>query len=271
MPRISSAAASRLAILALLLGVAGCFNPFDPRIAIQGGNSKPPPLPDSPVGIIQLFQWCWRNRAYDNYQELFTDNYRFQFATGDSAGDFYRSTPWTRSDELATAQHLFVTGTPSVPPATSITLDFTQDLDVEPDPRAGKTDTTYHRLINAQVLLRVNLSDATQEVRGPVYFYVIRGDSAIIPPELVQRGFGPDPHRWYIEQWVDGTLQTGAFAATQPPLDDRIRGTPLPLAGAAFIGRRQAAMSSVTARGAPRTPASPLIPVTWGALKVEFR
>jgi hypothetical protein len=254
---------ARLALLTLLCGTAGCFNPFDPRLAIEGGNSKPPPVPDSPIGIIQLFQWCWRNRAYDTYQELFTDNYRFEFATGDSAGDFYRDTPWTRSDELATAQHLFVTGTPSQPPATSITLDFTQDLRVDVDPRPGKTDTTYHRLVTAQVLLRVNLSDGTQEVRGPVYFYVIRGDSAIIPPELIQRGFKPDSHRWYIEQWVDGTLQGGAFAAERAPLWDRARGAP--------TLRYVATSSTAPPRPATGSGAAPVVSLTFGALKVEFR
>ena len=260
--RLCGASRARLALLALLFGAAGCFNPFDPRLALQGGNSKPPPLPDSPIGIIQLFQWCWRNRAYDTYQELFTDNYRFEFATGDSAGDFYRNgTPWTRSDELATAQHLFVTGTPSQPPATSITLDFTQDLIVDVDPRPGKTDTTYHRLVSGQVLLRVNLSDGTQEVRGPVYFYVIRGDSAIIPPELIQRGFKPDSTRWYIEQWVDGTLQGSAFAAQRAPLDDQARGSTAP-----------ASLAAVAAPP-PRPDAGTrtFVDLSWGALKVEYR
>lgn len=257
----------RLAALALLLAVAGCYNPFDPRLASRSGNSKPAPLPDTPAGVIYLFQWCWQNRAYDAYQEIFTDNYRFEFATGDSAGDFYRSTPWTRSDELATAQHLFVTGTPSNPPATSITLDFTQDLSVDVDARPGKTDTTYHRFVTAQVLLRVNLSDGTQEVRGPVYFNVVRGDSAIIPPELIQRGFRPDSTRWYIERWVDGTLQNGAFAARHDPGWNAAGPAAYP---ARARGDRGAPAAGAAARAGPAGSGRTLS-LTWGAIKVEFR
>jgi hypothetical protein len=256
------AAFAALAVIALLACSSGCFNPFDPRIASTAVNATPPPAPDSPVGIVDLFQWCWRNRAYDSYQELFTDNYRFEFATGDSAGNLYRDAPWTRTDELATAQHLFVTGTPSQPPASSITLDWTQDLSVDVDARPGKTDTTYHRLITAQVLLRVNLTDGTQEVRGPVYFNVTRGDSAIIPPELIQRGFKPDSHRWYIERWVDGTLQSGAFAAR-----------PAPLESARPSRRDPAASSALGAPGSRPRPRDgvPVFGTSWGALKVEFR
>lgn len=248
----------------LLLGATGCFNPFDPRMALVGGNTKPPPVPDSPAGIVDLFQWCWRNRAYDTYQEIFTDNYRFVFATGDSAGDFYRGTPWTRSDELATAQHLFVTGTPGQPPATSITLDWTQDLSIDLDPTRAIADSAYFRLVSAQVLLRVNLGEETQEVRGPVYFYVVRGDSAIIPPELIQRGFKPVATRWYIQQWVDGTLQGGAFAARRAPA----------IGPATAIGMLRApGMASAPIRSGITGPraANGIREVTWGMLKAEFR
>ncbi|MBI1799569.1 MAG: hypothetical protein HYR73_07745 [Candidatus Eisenbacteria bacterium] len=224
---------SALAALVLLFGSGGCFNPFDPRLANLAGISKPAPLPNSETGVIYLFQWCWRNRAYDEYQEIFTDDYRFDFAAGDTAGNLYREVPWRRTDELTTAQHLFVVGTPSNPPATNVTLDFTQDLSVDIDPRAGKGNTRFHRYITAQVDLHVYIPDGSYEVRGPVYFYVIRGDSAIIPPELIRRGFRADSTRWWIERWVDGTLGTGAFAVTRPPsthaVPAGVKDVPVPL------------------------------------------
>ena len=78
----------------------------------------PPAVPASPLQVAEYFQWCWRNRDPDAYRLLFTNDYRFFFATGDSAGSFYSTTPWTRSDELASVDHLFRDGTPSEPPAT---------------------------------------------------------------------------------------------------------------------------------------------------------
>lgn len=240
-----------LLILALLLGAAGCYNPFDPRLASRGTNSRPAPLANSPTGVVDLFQWCWQNRSYDEYKDIFTDNYRFEFASGDSAGTYYSGTPWTRSDELATAQHIFITGTPSQPPATSVTLTFTQDLSVDTDPRDGKRDTTYHRQITALVNLRVYFAETGFEVTGPVYFNVIRGDSAIIPQELLDRGVTHDKNRWYIERWVDGTLHT-------------TRAIPAP-----DINRAGRASASRFAAAPPAQPkfVTPLFPTSWGAIK----
>jgi hypothetical protein len=247
-------------VVALLIGAVGCYNPFDPRLATRASNSKPPPLPNSPAGVVDLFRWCWVNRAYDEYQDIFTDNYRFEFASGDSAGTYYSSTPWTRSDELATAQHIFITGTPSQPPANSVTLTFTQDLTVDPDPRDGKRDTTYHRQITALVNLRVYFAESGYEVSGPVYFNVIRGDSAIIPPQLVARGFKADPNRWYIERWVDGTLHTSS-AIPAPDINRAGRARAgkggLPSAGALPAGS-----------GSPPGTVVHTVPTTWGAIKV---
>ena len=259
-----------LAIAALGLWAAGCFNPFDPMLATRGSNSRPAPLPNSATGVVELFQWCWQNRAYDEYQDIFTDNYRFEFASGDSAGTYYTSTPWTRSDELATAQHIFITGTPSQPPATSIQLNFTQDLSVDADPRDGKRDTTYHRQITALVNLRVFFADGGFEVTGPVYFNVIRGDSAIIPPQLIARGFKPDPNRWYIERWVDGTLHTTS-AIPAPPgpyhaLEDGATG-PGALRAIGWRSPGPAEVVPAGSRPVPKTRAQ-LVPTSWGAIKV---
>jgi len=247
-------AALPLAAMAIALALPGCYNPFQPPLASTLTNSRPAPLPNSPTGVVDLFQWCWVNRAYDQYQDIFTDNYRFEFASGDSAGTYYSATPWTRSDELTTAQHIFITGTPSQPPATSVTLTFTQDLSVDPDPRDGKRDTTYHRQITALVQLRVFFAESGYEVKGPVYFNVIRGDSAIIPPPLVARGFKPDPNRWYIERWVDGTLNTSSAIPT-PTLNR--------------AGRARAAPAGGAPPGREAPPSLPVeIPTTWGAIKV---
>ncbi len=287
---VTRAPGAALVVTLALLAVPGCFNPFNPVLARHGTSSKPAPLPNSAIGVVNLFQWCWQNRAYDEYQEIFTDNFRFEFASGDTAGRTYLNTPWTRTDELGTAQHLFVTGTTSQPPATSITLDYTQDLSADIDPRPGKQDTTYHLLVTAQVNLRVFLADGGYEVSGPVYFNVIRGDSAIIPLELVRRGVKPDPNRWYIERWVDGTLHAGLSATRTPlldgalPADAALRGTggaierrsaadpSSRLALPAFLARGGTSVANAKPSGAlPSAPIPAFVRVTWGTIKVAFR
>ena len=172
------------------------------------------PAPSSPAGVIRLFEWCWENRAIDEYETIFTDDFRFLFATGDSAGNAYRDAPWTREDELACARRLFVGDTDHAP-ASDIQLDFDRTLIALNDDRPGK-DPGWHRSIRTKVNLKVTIDRGAgpevNEVNGYAKFYVVRGDSAAIPPELAARGFQPDPNRWWIERWEDETLPPGGTA-----------------------------------------------------------
>ena len=164
------------------------------------------PAPSSPANALELLRYDWVNRAPVSYGELFTEDYRFVFADSDSAGNAFRGSPWGREDELVFAQNLFVNGTTVEPPASSITLDFTMPPVVVPDDRAGK-DERWHKMIRVEFLLRVYRSVDGFEVKGAERFYLVRGDSAQIPPELHDRGFGPDSARWWVERWVDESLQ----------------------------------------------------------------
>lgn len=209
----SRRAAAIVAAGALAVSLAGCFNPFSPLISASRGVSEPPPLPIDPVSTLRLFAWCWENRSIDLYREIFTDDYVFAFSALDSAGNAFRDRPWTREDEMISATNLFVGGG-AEPPADRITLDFTRTLTSYPSSIDGH-DPRWHQEVEAEVNLRVQRGESTLEVRGPGLFFFVRGDSAAIPEELVQRGFGPDSTRWYIERWEDRTVQTGAFAARE--------------------------------------------------------
>lgn len=212
------------AILLLAAGavaVSGCFNPFDPLVSTARVASTPPPVPNSAANVVKLFEWCWKNRGIKEYEEIFTDDYRFQFALGDSAGNAYRDAPYTREDELRAATGLFV-GTIDHQPATDIQLDLDKNLIPLPDDRPGKDQITWHRSIRTKVNLKVTLDRGAgpevNEVNGYAKFYLVRGDSAAIPPELAARGFQPDPNRWWIERWEDETLPPGSTA--QAPVGD---------------------------------------------------
>jgi hypothetical protein len=213
----------RIALLALTLGLgmlgAGCFNPFDPLVSSQRAASIPAPAPNSPANVVKLFAWCWLNRDPAIYSEIFTDDYRFQFAPNDSAGNPFRDTPWTREDELSTALHMFSGGTDR-PPASDIKITISPLLVVTPDPRLGKV-AKWHRAVRTSVDLQItfeqNGTPDLQAVTGYALFFVVRGDSAVIPPELVAQGFGPDSTRWWIERWEDETVgASGAPASARP-------------------------------------------------------
>ncbi len=196
----------------LLLGLGGCFNPFDPRIAPTTGIYIPPPTPNSPQNVIRLFEWCWRNRDITVYKEIFTDDFRFIFALGDSAGNLFRDEPVNREMELNIARNLFVGGG-SAPPASSIFLNLDPTLRALPDSRPGK-DPRWHNEIVTSVDLTIKTEvGAEYRIVGNARFFVVRGDSALIPQEL---GFQPDSARWYIEQWYDETLQGSSAMALRP-------------------------------------------------------
>jgi hypothetical protein len=194
--------AGRLALAALVATAAlsaGCFNPFQPLVSSRTTHVEPPPAPTGPREVVLLFKWCWENRDITNYREIFTDDYRFAFALTDSAGNFYRTTPWTREDELTSAQNLFVGGSATEPAASSITLIFDGDLVALPDYRDGKTAAVHQYIQISNLTLTVNRTDGSAyRVTGGAAFFLVRGDSAVIPQELKDRGFGPDKNRWYM-------------------------------------------------------------------------
>lgn len=246
---------------ALLLAVStGCFNPFSPRIAPERGTSSPPPSPVSAAEVVELFAWCWNNRAYQEYREIFTDDFRFQLSAQDTAGQGGRGDFLTRTEELETALHLFVEGNASEPPARSISLEISRPLIELPDSRHDPANRVFkaepwHKEIATEVVLRIDAGEQVFNVLGRAKFFLVRGDSALIPPDLV--GFRPDSTRWWIERWEDQT--EGGNGARAPRIEARAAGAPAPLA------RRVASRSNAGIKaGAPERM------LTWTRLKLGY-
>lgn len=208
-----------LAALALLVTIAGCFNPFRPDILNQRVTTTAP-TPNSPQNAVKLFEWCWVNRGVDEYRELFTDDYVFISAEKDSAGGQNRDIQARRDDEVQTAENMFI-GSAERAPAEQITLLFDQNLIPIADSRPGK-NPWWHKQIRTSVNLKVRIdSNNTVEVTGNALFFLTRGDSAAIPQELIDRGLKPAPGdttsnqalRWWIDRWEDETLSGAALVA----------------------------------------------------------
>ncbi len=259
MKRTIRRSAGACAVALLLLGAAGCFNPFAPRLAPTTGIYIPPPTPNSPQNVIRLFEWCWNNRDITVYRTIFTDDFRFIFALGDSAGNMFREAPVTREMELNIATNLFVGGG-TAPPASSIALILDPTIRALPDSRPGK-NAKWHNEIVTSVNLTIKTEDGGEyRIQGNARFFVVRGDSALIPREL---GFGPDSTRWYIDEWRDETLQ-GSAGAVAPA------GPGASLATGAF--RRVTASALAGPAGRPAAPAAATWPyeMTWGALNALY-
>jgi len=219
MPRVIRLLLAASAALAL----AGCFNPFNPDILTQRVTSVAP-SPTTPQNAVRLFEWCWKNRGVEEYRELFTADYEFLSAGLDSAGNQTREIQARRDDEVQTAENMFI-GSAERAPAAKITLDFDRNLIPFPDTRAGKT-AKWHQTVRTSVNLKVDIDEGNAlEVTGFALFYVVRGDSAAIPPELFSRGFRPDSLRWWIERWEDETINPDGLVAGPDGLSLRPVGT----------------------------------------------
>ncbi len=210
---------STLPILLVGVVVLACIGCSKDKLA-----TRPPALaqpvavtPDSAVGLFEL---GWNDRALDDFPGLFSADFLFVFAPGDSAGNLFRYRPVDRAELLTMLRNLFVGGG-SEPPANDVHLTLGPALTVMDDPRPGK-DPGWHKAVRATVDMSVRTSLYDFIIMGDALFFVVRGDSAIIPADL---GVGPDAGRWYIDQWNDETYEEivvpapRAHATLSPPVE----------------------------------------------------
>ncbi len=206
----------------LLLVLAGCGTIEDPRATFRSLAPQPSRniVPDSPGALLDAFAHAWNNRDPAEYSELLTQDFQFAFSPSDSAGSAFPGHCFDEEAELETARHLFVTGTANNPPAMKILLTFDRTFFMEPDSRPGKT-FPWHQQVKRNVVLSIDTGDQNFRITGASLFFVVRGDSAAIPPDLVARGVRPDPNRWWIERWEDETLGTPSLSFGDVPTPTR--------------------------------------------------
>ena len=202
--------------LVMVLALTGGSCSTSPRTSVSQLLGPRPlvesaPRPDSPANLLRLLEWCWIHRDVARYHELFTDDFRFVFSALDPAGNAWRDQPWTREDEIEAFTHLVNGGGPDQPPAIGITLLLDRNFRITDDPTPGKV-APWYRTIRTSVSMRVR-ADQERDISGYANFFMVRGDSALIPADLIARGFRPDSTRWYIERWEDDTFQEAGARA----------------------------------------------------------
>jgi hypothetical protein len=231
----------RLCFLVIAALLAGCSaGGFDAAKLVEPKKISPPYTPNSPSNTLRLLEWCYQHKDEQTYRELFTDDFVFAFSAIDPAGEAYHDRPFVREDELMSVTNLFHGGGPDQPPALDVYLQLDNNFAEFSDPRPGMANFSVHKKIGTAVLLQIACTDGSSyEIRGRASFFLVRGDSALIPQELVDRGFRPDSTRWWIQRWEDETD----------------RGSPGPLwNGAPQPGRTLPTRSK-----------------TWGAIKAQYR
>jgi hypothetical protein len=185
-----------VSVLALVLAVAcskSSKKPNEPEVPVA-------PTPNSPRNALALLEWCWDQRNPTVYRRVFTNDFGYDFAASDTI-----PTVIDRTEELAIANNLFVQGVTGHPAATVISFGLDNTLYFQPDDRPGKGDARFHQRVRSNVRLVVNTPGPDYSTTGQAIFYVTRGDSAAIPPDLVAAGAVPDSTRWYVDHWTDVT------------------------------------------------------------------
>jgi len=207
----------RFAIVAAaiaLVTLAGCAQHTTPT---RPSLPAPPPAPNSPVAAVRLFQWAWDQRNDDRLAEVLPGEFRFVSVSGDSAGNPFRDPALDFDrDEMWLATHHLFKGGGNEPAAFSIALDLDRTLGALPDDRPGR-HPRWHRVVDTSVDLTVLTVAGEYRVHGGARFYAVRGDSAVIPADLVARGFTPDSARWYVDRVEDGTGVSPAAATGARP------------------------------------------------------
>ena len=208
----------RAVLAAALFALAGCTTQIVLPVAPEPDVA---PAPSTPALALARLSWGWKHRALEPCRDLFTCDYEFVFAPGDTNGARFQDRPWTRPDELDFARHLFETGSALAPAASYVALDMGSDQAVLPDDRPGK-DAGWHRRIDTPFVAVVEAPGRELRVLGFESLYFVRGDSACIPQELRDRGYEPDSTRWWIEHWEEFVVASGAPSAPRvarpPPL-----------------------------------------------------
>lgn len=196
---------------AALLLASGCSQhttepvPVTPDVA---------PAATSPENALRRLQWAWVHRDPEVLRTVFTEDFTFVFGASDSSGAAWRDMPWGVIDESISTHGMFVGGA-TEPPATSLSLTLDPRFTVLPDPRAGH-ESAWHRTIRTTIALTFRTQPRSYEIQGFGRFYFVRGDSALIPPEVVATGVGPDPNRWWIDRWEDETIGGAALRSPLP-------------------------------------------------------
>ncbi len=185
---------------------------------VQPVVTDPAPPPNSPVGAAKRIEWDW-NRFDPHYSDMLTDDFVFVAAISDTIGHFGVSDPWTREVERLALQRMFDRQA-ELPKLLDLTLHFDPAPVAMPDPRPGKTPK-FHRVVhtNLDLLADVAVGGGMTErwnVSGASALFFVRGDSAAIPQDLVERGFRPDSTQWWLERWEDVTVLAGTALNPQP-------------------------------------------------------
>jgi hypothetical protein len=204
------------AALALLLVVAaGCVT----EPVHKTPTPVPAPLNDTPANTIQRFVWAYENKKSIEYEQIFTEDFTFEFSTAtDPELAAQYAAGWLKLDEKTAANHLFGgfmdDSTGYHPPASSIDLIFAKTA---PSDDTDGRDPDKFKVLATRVdgvFIVPPTGGQTEDTRYVIdnnlhRFFLVRGDAAA----SLAAGQPADSTHWYIWRWWDETGQVYAPAS----------------------------------------------------------
>src|SRR5688572_10576717 len=214
-----------LVLAIAFVALAGCSTRTTvPRVASG-------PEPTTSQNAVKLFEWAVVNSDVESLEQLFTADFAYVSAGTDSAGNPTREVYGGRDWVLGVFRCMLDGGGAESPPAARISLAFDQHLRPQRDTRVGYADQdSLYKTIRTPLDLNIDIGDGTTiEVSGYALFFLVRGDVAVIPADLVARGLEPDRNRWWISRWEDETIAGEGVRLGADPASGRSLGTILRL------------------------------------------
>jgi hypothetical protein len=230
MAAMSPHSALRWIVVPLLLCAAGCVT----EPVHKTPTPVPGPLNDTPANTIQRFVWAYENKKAAEYENLFTEDFTFEFSTAtDPELAQQYAAGWLKLDEKTSAHHLFEgfmddsTGYHTA--ASSIALTFANSA---PSGDTDNPDPTRFKVLATRVDGVITVPPTGGQTEDTHYvidnnflrFFLVRGDAAA----SLAAGQPADSTHWYIWKWRDET--SGAYApaslraATQPSTWSKVKG-----------------------------------------------
>ena len=182
-----------LPLLALILLLSSCWNPFHPPlIDISDGSLRC----GTPLDVLQSLELAYKERNINIYKELLAPDFRFELISSevgqigiDVNGDGIRDSWWGYEQEVLYTGNLFTSGstdgsTPA-PDELTLRLQIPPEANWEKDPELGHEDWV---VIPTPFDLKLSFyaSNSMLTASGVARFYL-----------------KPANNRWYIAIWRD--------------------------------------------------------------------
>ncbi len=196
------------AALAALLSAAGCIGGgLDLSVGLRPLASAP--VADPRIAAVSRLRQAWSRRDTSLYRTLFTSDFSFGFAPGDTTGARFGADGWGRDDEIGAARRMFALGCGVAPAFRAADLNWTSTLVSVPDDRPGRA-SRWHQRVDTGFALRAYIDNVVWDVGDVVTFFLTRGDSARL--EGVP-GATPDSTRWYVDRWEERESAGGSLVS----------------------------------------------------------